>query len=149
MDTIHAEPTAQGRSAACPPWRTRASGFWAGSRATFGALLGLAPHVLHHVGFVAGAALLTGVLGNTILYAVGMLLSIPLLNRLRKRFGTWQAPALGAIAFTGVFALSAFVIGPALNPAPSTPPPAASTGAPGQPVEQHDGHHPDTDQTED
>ena len=33
---------------------------WAGTRATLGALMGLAPHVMHHIGFLAGAALLTG-----------------------------------------------------------------------------------------
>ena len=130
-----------------PGERARAAGAWAATRATFGALLGLAPHVLHHVGFLAGAALLTGVVGNTVLYAAGMLLSIPMLNRLRKRFGTWKAPALGAIAFTSLFTLSAFVIGPALNPTPVAPQPASTTGPTGQPLEEHDGHHPDTNQT--
>lgn len=86
-------------------------------------------------------------MGNTVLYAAGMLLSIPMLNRLRKRFGTWKAPALGAIAFTSLFTLSAFVIGPALNPTPVAPQPAATTGPTGQPLEEHDGHHPDTNQT--
>ena len=32
---------------------------WAGTRATVGALMGLAPHVMHHIGFLAGAAFLT------------------------------------------------------------------------------------------
>ena len=86
-------------------------------------------------------------MGNTVLYAAGMLLSIPMLHRLRKRFGTWKAPALGAIAFTSLFTLSAFVIGPALNPTPVAPQPAATTGPTGQPLEEHDGHHPDTNQT--
>jgi len=72
-------------------WRTT----WASVRAAIGALLGLVPHVMHHIGILAGAALLTGVFGNSLLYAVGLLLSIPLLNRLRKRFGTWKAPAIG------------------------------------------------------
>ena len=61
---------------------------WAGTRATVGALMGLAPHVMHHIGFLAGAAFLTGFLGNSLLYVVGLLLSIPLLRRLRRRFGT-------------------------------------------------------------
>lgn len=121
-------------------------GAWAATRATFGALLGLAPHVLHHVGFLAGAALLTGVVGNTVLYAAGMLFSIPMLNRLRKRFGTWKAPALGAIAFTSLFTLSAFVIGPALNPTPVAPQPAA-TAAPPAERWRNTTNHPDTNQT--
>ena len=40
---------------------------WAGTRATLGALMGLAPHVMHHIGFLAGAALLTGLWGVTLL----------------------------------------------------------------------------------
>ncbi|MHA6511424.1 hypothetical protein [Tessaracoccus sp. Z1128] len=119
---------------------------WAGTRATVGALMGLAPHVMHHIGFLAGAALLTGVLGNTVLYVVGLALSIPLLRRLRRRFGTWKAPAMGMAVFTGLFALSAFVIGPLFNPAATSdsdntpgPEPAASASASGS--EEHEGHH--------
>ncbi|MHA6512757.1 hypothetical protein [Tessaracoccus sp. Z1128] len=116
---------------------------WAGTRATLGALMGLAPHVMHHIGFLAGAALLTGFLGNTLLYVVGLALSIPLLRRLHRRFSTWKAPAIGIAVFTGLFALSAFVIGPLFNPATSseqdTPTPAASASASG--TEDHEGHH--------
>lgn len=117
-------------------WRTT----WASIRAAIGALLGLVPHVMHHIGILAGAALLTGVFGNTVLYVLGLLLSIPLLNRLRKRFGTWKAPVIGVAVFTGMFLLSALVIGPAINragttPAPPTPLPAASTPA------DHAAHH--------
>lgn len=54
------------------PWRTT----WASVRAAIGALLGLVPHVMHHIGILAGAALLSGVLGNSLLYAVG-----PAINR--------------------------------------------------------------------
>lgn len=119
-------------------WRTA----WASIRAAIGALLGLVPHVMHHIGILAGAALLSGVVGNTVLYALGLLLSIPLLNRLRKRFGTWKAPAIGTAVFTGMFLLSALVIGPAINraatgPEPPAPPPSASTTA------DHDQHHGD------
>ena len=119
-------------------WRTA----WASIRAAIGALLGLVPHVMHHIGILAGAALLTGVFGNTLLYAAGLLLSIPLLNRIRKRFGTWKAPAIGVGVFTAMFLLSALVIGPAINragtgPEPPTPLPSASTTA------DHDEHHGD------
>lgn len=117
-------------------WRT----VWASIRAAVGALLGLVPHVMHHIGILAGAALLTGVFGNTVLYALGLLLSIPLLNRIRRRFGTWKAPAVGVVVFTGMFLLSALVIGPAINraatvPAPQTPAPAVTTPA------DHEQHH--------
>lgn len=113
---------------------------WAGTRATAGALMGLAPHVMHHVGFLAGAAILTGFLGNTILYVVGLVLSIPLLRRIHRRFATWKAPAIGVAVFSALFAFSAFVIGPLFNPAeandpqPQVPTPTAST-------DEHTGHH--------
>jgi hypothetical protein len=113
---------------------------WATIRAGIGAALGILPHVMHHVGLLAGAALLTGVLGNGILYIVGLFLSIPLLRRLRSRFQTRWAPAIGVALFTVLFSLSAFVVGPALSggaePAtPSTPSPAVTT------TDGHDAHH--------
>lgn len=115
--------------------------WWATLRAGVGAALGLVPHVLHHVGLIAGTALLTGALGNSVLYVVGLLLSIPLLRRLRTRFGTGRAPALGVIVFTALFALSAFVVGPRIgaadSPAPTPPTPSPSVTTPAE----HDGHH--------
>ena len=100
--------------------------------ATVGAVLGLVPHVLHHIGLVAGTAVVAGVGGNALFYALGLLLSVPMLRRLHRRFRTWQAPALAVLVFTGLFSLSAFVVGPALTgedgrrkvpaPAPSAPP---------------------------
>ena len=113
------------------PWR----GIWAATRAALGALMGLAPHVMHHIGLLAGAAVLSGVFGNSVLYIVGLALSIPLLNRLRKRFNTWRAPLLGVLVFTALFALSTFVVGPLINPAGSVPTPEAPT------VIDHEGHH--------
>jgi len=132
-DTTLNAPTEPGDVDDHPPqgaWRTA----WAGIRAGFGAMLGLAPHVMHHIGLIAGAALLTGALGNSLLYAAGILLSIPLLNRLRRRYNTWKAPILGVAAFTLLFGLSTFVIGPILNPAGTQPPPAIT--------DEHIGHHP-------
>ncbi|HEY3546778.1 MAG TPA: hypothetical protein VGK17_11930 [Propionicimonas sp.] len=95
--------------------------------------------MLHHVGIVAGTALLAGVWGNLALYAVGLLLSIPMLKRLRARFRSILAPITGAAIFTIMFLFSAFVLGPAINPpqvAPVTPiqQSEASSG--------HAGHHP-------
>ncbi len=113
---------------------------WASIRAVFGALLGLAPHVLHHVGILAGAALLSGVFGNALLYGVGLLLSIPLLNRLRKRFHTWRAPALGVGVFTAMFLVSALVVGPAFNPS-RTPPVVESPLVTASATGDHASHH--------
>jgi hypothetical protein len=113
---------------------------WASVRAAIGALLGLVPHVMHHIGILAGAALLTGVFGNSLLYAVGLLLSIPLLNRLRKRFGTWKAPAIGMAIFTAMFLLSALVIGPAISRSTTPKTPQTSVGPASNAVD-HASHH--------
>ena len=147
MDTMPTAPTSgtptPGQTPASPDasarpsrWRTA----WASFRAGIGALLGLVPHVMHHIGILAGAALLTGVFGNTVLYVLGLLLSIPLLNRIRRRFGTWKAPAIGVGVFTAMFLLSALVIGPAINrggigAGPQKLLPSASTAV------DHNAHH--------
>lgn len=111
--------------------------------AVFGAVLGLLPHVMHHIGFIAGAALVTGVFGNALLFAVGLLFSIPLLRRLYRRFRTWWAPVIAVVVFAILFSLSAFVIGPAISggaTADGNGPPAPT--APSQtPSDDHAAHH--------
>lgn len=54
------------------------------------AVLGAAPHVLHHAGPLAGAALLAGVGGRLLFGALGLLLTIPML---RRRHDSWAVPA--------------------------------------------------------
>lgn len=120
--------------------RERLRAGWAATRAALGSLLGLAPHVLHHVGLVAGTALLAGAWGNLALYLVGMLLSIPMLRRLHRRFGSIAAPAVGAAIFTVMFLLSAFVLGPTINPAPTSPASPTASQSPDA-GSSHDGHH--------
>ncbi|KYH45569.1 hypothetical protein AZH51_15880 [Branchiibius sp. NY16-3462-2] len=101
-----------------------------------GVALGLLPHLVHHIGLLAGVALLTGTAGNLLLYVVGLVLSIPLLRRLHRRFHTRWAPTLGVLAFSVMFALSAFVVGPALT-AGDTPLPAPTVTIP----PDHNSHH--------
>lgn len=113
--------------------------------AALGAVLGLAPHVLHHVGLIAGTAFVAGAGGNALFYALGLLLSVPMLRRLHHRFGTWTAPTIAIAVFTAMFALSAFVIGPAVTgSSPETRQSPAVT--PGVPIATttpgHAGHHP-------
>lgn len=109
-------------------------------------ILGAAPHVLHHAGPVAGAAVLAGTTGRLLFGAVGFLLLIPLLRRLHRRSGSWVAPAGVAVLMAAAFTFSSLVIGPALTSgddeagAPVTgPTPAAAPGA-GSP--DHEAHHP-------
>lgn len=77
-------------------------------------VLGAAPHVLHHIGPLAGAAILGGLGGTMVFGALGMLLALPLLIRLRNRTGSVTAPAVALALFAALFVLSAAVVGPAL-----------------------------------
>jgi hypothetical protein len=109
--------------------RGRLSGFVTGS---LGTVSGLAPHVLHHVGLLAGVALVTGLGGTIVFGLVGLAASVPFLLRLHRRFGTWRAPAIALVVFAAMFAVSAFVIGPLISGS-SSPPSPTPTG--------HQGHH--------
>lgn len=99
-----------------------------------GLAMGLLPHILHHVAFLAGTALVAGSGGTALFGALGFIASIPFLLRLRQRFGTWGAPAIGLVIFVAMFALSAFVIGPAISGANDAKP----ATAPGM---DHKSHH--------
>jgi hypothetical protein len=106
---------------------------WAALVAAWGAVIGLAPHVLHHVGPLAGAALLAGAGGTVLFAAIGFVAAIPFLLRLHRRFRTWRAPTIALAVFAAMFSLSSFVIGPAISgeDSPSTPQPG---------IEQPSGH---------
>lgn len=105
---------------------------WQATTGVIGAIFGVIPHVLHHVGALAGTALVAGSGGTALFGSVGLLLSVPLLLRLRRRFGSWRAPAIGLAVFAAMFALSTFVIGPAISGGGADP-------APG-PVVEHVDH---------
>ena len=115
------------------PGRGRLAALWNAVTAAVGAVMGLLPHLLHHISFLAGAALVTGVGGNLLFGALGLLLSVPLLRRLYRRFGTWKAPAVAVAVFAVMFSLSAFVIGPAISDTDPEPVPG--------PTEQIDPDH--------
>ena len=116
-------------------FRGRLHALWQTVVGAIGLITGLLPHVLHHIGLLAGTALVAGSGGTALFGALGFLASIPMLVRLYRRFGSWIAPALGLLVFGGMFSLSAFVIGPAIS----------STGAdvtPGPvPTVDHTGDH--------
>ncbi|MCA9846411.1 MAG: hypothetical protein KC461_00160 [Dehalococcoidia bacterium] len=106
-------------------WAARAL---ASLTAVVGTVAGIAPHVLHHVLPLAGAAFLTGATGSAIFGAAGLLLSVPLLLRLRRRFQTWWAPAVALAVFVVAFSVSTFVIGPAISGDGAGDGPEASEG---------------------
>ena len=124
----------QGRQAApaAPPGRLGA--LWTGVVAGIAAVVGLIPHVLHHVGFLAGTALVAGAGGTVLFGAVGLAASVPFLLRLHRRCGTWQAPAAAFGVFAVMFAASALLIGPAINGTGGTGPAPA-------PAVDHNSHH--------
>ena len=98
-----------------PPQPSRLRGVWNAVVGAIATIVGLAPHVLHHIGLLAGVAIVTGT-GGTILFGlVGLAASIPLLVRLKRRFHTWRAPAIALVVFAAMFSLSSFVIGPAIS----------------------------------
>lgn len=118
-------------------WFTRARRrAWAAVTGAVGVVSGIAPHVLHHVGPIAGAALLTGTGGSILFGLVGFAVSVPFLLRLRRRFGSWRAPAIALAVFVAMFTLSTFVIGPAIRGDSSSAPTTLE-----QPVDPH-GHTP-------
>ena len=106
--------------------------------AAVAALLGLLPHVLHHVGPLAGAALFAGVGGSLLFGAIGLVAAIPFLLRVHRRCGNWRVPALLLATFTLIFSISTFVVGPAISGADGDDPPAATS--PQQPA-GHEAHH--------
>jgi hypothetical protein len=110
---------------------------WAWLLAIWGAVTGVAPHVLHHVGPLAGAALLAGTGGRLLFAALALVVSIPFLLRIHHRFRGWLAPAIALTAMVGTFALSNLLIAPLIT---------GSDSGPAQPGIQkpagHMGHHP-------
>ena len=109
--------------------------------AVIGTVLGIAPHVLHHIGLMAGAAVITGASGNALFYVIGLVFSVPMLRRLYRRFRTPWAPAIAVVVFTGLFSLSAFVIGPTISGADDAPTPSSPTEPTPSPTVDHSEHH--------
>lgn len=81
----------------------------------WGALTGVAPHVLHHVGPLAGAALLAGTGGRLLFGVIAVVVSIPFLLRLYRRFRTWTAPAIAVTVMAVMYTVSSLIIGPAIS----------------------------------
>jgi hypothetical protein len=114
------------------------------------AILGAAPHVLHHVGPLAGAAVVAGATGKLLFGAIGFVLAIPMLRRLHRRHASWAVPG-GVLALMAVvFTFSTFVIGPSITGAGDEPGgPARSSPTkteprapqPGVSRSEHEAHH--------
>jgi predicted lipid-binding transport protein (Tim44 family) len=117
---------------------------WIGSAAA--AFLGLLPHILHHAGPLAGAALLGGASGSLLFGAIGFIAAIPFMLHLRTRSGGWRLPAMAMAVFALVFSFSTFALGPAINESDSggsAPSSQQQNGspAPGESESAHESHH--------
>ena len=111
---------------------------WTAISGATGVVVGLAPHVLHHIGPLVGTALVAGA-GGTVLFGVlGLAASVPMLLKLRRRFGSWWAPAAALAVFAAAFVVSTTVIGPLIRGADNVPAPSPSQVQ--MPV-GHDQHH--------
>jgi hypothetical protein len=127
------------------PGRLRA--LWSAAVGAVGVVVGLAPHVLHHVGFLVGTALVAGAAGTALFGVLGLLASVPMLVRLRRRFGNWWAPGIALAVFAVMFTVSTVVIGPAISgrspfggSGAKSPSPGPTPTAPVSSSE-HAGHH--------
>jgi hypothetical protein len=83
--------------------------------ASWGAFVALLPHVLHHVGLLAGASLLVGATGQALFGVIGLVASVPFLVRLKRRFGTWRAPGIAVAVMVVGFSVSALVVAPMIG----------------------------------
>ncbi|WP_291380150.1 hypothetical protein [Demequina sp.] len=110
---------------------------WTALTGAAGFIVGLVPHVLHHVAPVLGTALVAGAGGTVLFGAVGLAATVPMLVRLRRRFRSWWAPAIALTAFAGAFLFSTFVLGPSIGGTADTPTPST---APVDSVD-HEAHH--------
>lgn len=99
-----------------------------GVSVAWGAVTGVAPHVLHHVGPLAGTALLAGAGGRILFFLLGLLAAIPMLVRLYRRFRSMAAPVIAIAVFALTFTVSTLYIGPLFTESEST------TGRPGPSV---------------
>lgn len=114
---------------------------WVGLSALGAGFVGLLPHLLHHAGPLAGAALLAGMGGSLLFGALGLVASVPFLVRLHRRSGGWRLPAAVLALFAVVFSLSAFVIGPAINGEESGSGASQGSANTAREVSGHEAHH--------
>lgn len=73
--------------------------------AATGTAAALLPHVLHHAGLIAGAAVLSGAAGGVVFALVGLAAIVPLALHRRRRTGTWRAPILAVASFALMYAI--------------------------------------------
>jgi predicted PurR-regulated permease PerM len=139
MEVTHLEASvstgaAQDDDQAVTPVRRRT--VWTVLTGAFGAITGLAPHVLHHVGPLVGTALVAGAGGTALFGVLGLVASIPMLVKLKRRFSSWWAPAIALLVFAGMFTFTTVVLGPQISGGSEPSTPGVTTTI------DHNSHHP-------
>lgn len=136
------EEITSGSVAVPTPGTRRSLGAWV--TALLGGVSGLAPHVLHHAAPLVGTALVAGTGGTLLFGALGFLASIPMLLGLRRRFGSWLAPAIALGIFVAMFVVSNVLIGPLISGSGTDPGPAGTsqTAGPESASPHPSEHHP-------
>src|SRR5215207_10119928 len=95
--------------------------------------VGLGPHMLHQIGFLASTALIAGAAGAAVFGLLGLVAATSLLLRLSRQFGSCGHPPSSWRCFAAMFMASAFLIGPAISG--GNMPPAEA-----RPGDRKDGH---------
>ncbi|WP_345045740.1 hypothetical protein [Georgenia daeguensis] len=129
MSTTDVSPSQSATPVIAEPGRKSAEPrrtVWMGVTGVLGGLMGLAPHVLHHVGPLVGTALVAGAGGTALFGLLGLAASVPMLVRLKRRFASWWAPVVALLVFAAMFGISSFVIGPRISAATDPAEPAVS-----------------------
>ncbi len=133
-DQLQAATTPNAPSVRRGPLRT----VWTAISGATGVVLGLAPHVLHHIGPLVGTALVAGAGGTALFGVLGLAASVPMLLKLHRRFGSWWAPAAALVVFVAAFVVSTTVLGPLIRGEDNAPTPTPSQV---QLPAGHDQHH--------
>ncbi len=122
------------------PWRLRQRVAALVSSAV-AAVLGVLPHVLHHAGPLAGAALLAGTGGTLLFGVIGLVAAIPFLVRLHRRRGNWRVPAALLTLFAIIFSISTFVVAPVITGGEKSGSVTNRTGTGTPSMTEHEAHH--------
>jgi hypothetical protein len=105
------------------------------------AVLGVAPHVLHHVGPLAGAAIFAGAAGTALFGAIGLLAAVPMVLKMHRRTRSWRAPVAALALFAALFTVSTTLVGPAVSGESGDDAPAREAPAPSRDDVEHEEHH--------
>lgn len=138
MTHLHSHPTSAPIRAPRAVISGKLRALWSGFVGAIGVLVGLAPHVLHHVGVLAGTALVAGAGGIVLFGVLGLVASVPMLWRLRRRFNSWWAPSIALMVFAAMFSLSTFVVGPLISGEDAS---SGGGEGPAPATTDHTGHH--------